>query len=62
MSPAKMEDKKGKFIEFLSPEKGYFRETYKSQRINPNFPTPKVTLGIIQFYRDGSSWAEPVLS
>ena len=42
------EVKQGKFVEFISPRKGYFRETYKSQNINPISPTPKFTLGIIQ--------------
>ena len=32
----------------ISSGKGYFRETYKSQNINPISPTPKLTLGIIQ--------------
>ena len=32
----------------ISPAKGYFRETYKSQNINPISLTPKVTVGIIQ--------------
>ena len=27
---------------------GYFRETYKSQNLNPISPTPKFTLGMIQ--------------
>ena len=48
VSPGKTEVKQGKFIEFISPAKGYFRETYKSQNINPISPTPKLTLGIIQ--------------
>ena len=48
MSPGKAEVKQGKFGEFISPVRGYFRETYKSQNINPNWPTPKFTLGIIQ--------------
>ena len=48
MSPVKTEVKQGKVVEFISPAKGYFRETYKSQNINPIFPTPKLTLGIIQ--------------
>ena len=43
--PGKTEVKQGKFV---SPAKGYFRETYKSQNINPISPTPKFTLGIIQ--------------
>ena len=44
MSPVKQ----GKFVEFIFPAKGYFSETYKSQKINPIIPTPYVTLGIIQ--------------
>ena len=48
VSPGKTEVKQGKFVEFISPAKGYFRETYKSQNINPISPTPKFTLGIIQ--------------
>ena len=47
MSPGKTEAKQGKFVEFLSPAKGYVKETYKSQNINPISPTPKFTLGII---------------
>ena len=38
----------GKFDKFISPVKGYLRETYKSQNINPPSPTPKFNLGIIQ--------------
>ena len=41
---AETEVKQGKFVEFISPAKGYFRKTYKSQNINPISPTPKVTL------------------
>ena len=48
MSPGKKEVKQGKFVEFISPTKGYFRETYKSQKINSISPTPKFTMGIIQ--------------
>ena len=48
MSPGNTDIKQGKFVEFISPAKGYFREMYKSQNINPIFPTPKFTLGIIQ--------------
>ena len=48
MSPGKTEVKQGKFVEFISPAKGYFRETYKSQNIKHIYPTPKFTLGIIQ--------------
>ena len=35
MSPGKTEVKQGKFVEFISPAKVFFRETYKSQKINP---------------------------
>ena len=45
MSPGKTEVKQGKFVEFISPAKGYFRETYKSQNINPISPAPLVDLG-----------------
>ena len=44
----KTEVKQGKFVECVSPAKGYFRETYKSQNITSISPTPKVTLGIIR--------------
>ena len=33
MSPGKTEVKQEKFVKFISPAKGYFRETYKSQNI-----------------------------
>ena len=46
-SPGKTEVKQGKFVKFISQAKGYLRETYKSQNINPISPTPKFTLGII---------------
>ena len=46
--PGKTEVKQGKFVEYLSPAKGYFRETNKSQNINPISPTPKFYFGIIQ--------------
>ena len=42
------EVKQNKFVEFISPAKGYFRETYKSQNIKHISPTPKFTLGIMQ--------------
>ena len=48
MSPGKTEVKQGKLVEFISLTKGYFREAYKSQNINPISPTPNFTLGIIQ--------------
>ena len=48
VSLAKTEEKQGKFVKFISRAKGYFRETSKSQTINPISPTPKVSLGIIQ--------------
>ena len=35
MSPGQTEIKQGKLAEFISRAKGYFRETYKSQNINP---------------------------
>ena len=46
--PSQTEVKQGKFVDFISWTKGYFRETYKSQNINPISPTPKFKLGIIQ--------------
>ena len=48
MWPGQTEFKQGKFVEFISLAKTYFRETYKSQNINSISPTPKFTLGIIQ--------------
>ena len=44
MSPGKTEVKQDKFVEFISPAKGYF----KSQNINPISLTPKFSLGIRQ--------------
>ena len=43
----KTEVKQGKFVNFISPAEGYFRETYKSQSINPISPTRMLTSGII---------------
>ena len=37
-----------KFVEYVFPVKGIFREINKSQSINPIPPTPKFTFGIIQ--------------
>ena len=48
VSPGRTEVKQGKFVEYIFPTKGYFRETNKSQNINPISPTPKFTFGIIQ--------------
>ena len=48
MSPGRTEVKQGKFVKYIFPGKGYFRETNKSQNINPISPTPKFTFGIIQ--------------
>ena len=48
VSPGRTEVKQGKFVKYIFPAKGYFRETYKSQNINPISPTPKFTFGIIQ--------------
>ena len=47
MSPSKAKVKQGKVVEFISPAKGYFRETYKSQIINDISLTPKFALGIL---------------
>ena len=44
----KTEVKQNKFVEYISPAKGYFRETYKSQNIKHISPTPNFTLDIIQ--------------
>ena len=43
---AKQKSKQGKFVEFISPAKGYFRETYKSQNINSTSPTSQFTFHI----------------
>ena len=48
VSPGRTEVKQGKFVEYIFLAKGYFRETNKSQNINPISPTPKFTFGIIQ--------------
>ena len=48
VSPGRTEVKQGKFVEYIFLAKGYFRETNKSQIINPISPTPKFTFGIIQ--------------
>ena len=48
VSPGRTEVKQGKFVLYIFPAKGYFRETNKSQNINPIFPTSKFTFGIIQ--------------
>ena len=55
VSPGKTEVKQNKFVEFISPGKGYFRETYKSQNIKHITPTPKFTLDIIQIKRKSLS-------
>ena len=39
VSPDRTEVKQGKFVEYNFPAKGYFRETNKSQNINPISPT-----------------------
>ena len=44
VSPGKTEVKQGKFVKLISPAKGYFRVTYKSQNINPISPTSKFNL------------------
>ena len=48
VSPGRTEVKQGKFVKYIFPTKGYFRETNKSQNINLISPTPKFTFGIIQ--------------
>ena len=48
VSPGRTEVKQGKFVKYIFRAKGYFRETNKSQNINPISPTPKFTFGIIQ--------------
>ena len=48
VSPGRKEVKQGKFVEYIFLAKGYFRETNKSQNINPISPTPKFTFCIIQ--------------
>ena len=48
VSPGRTEVKQGKFVEYIFPTKGYFRETNKSQNINTISLTPKFTFGIIQ--------------
>ena len=48
VSPGRKEVKQGIFVKYIFPAKGYFRETHKSQNINPISPTPKYTFGIIQ--------------
>ena len=46
--PGKTEVKPRKFVEYIFLAKGFFRETNKSQNINPISPTTKFTFGIIQ--------------
>ena len=48
VSPGRTEVKQENIVEYIFPAKGYFRETNKSQNINPISPTPKFTFGIIQ--------------
>ena len=48
MSPSKTEVKQGKFMNLYPWTAGYFRETCKSQNINPIYPTPKFNLVIIE--------------
>ena len=46
--PGRTEVKQGKFVKYIFPAKVFFRETNKSQNINPISLTPKFTFGIIQ--------------
>ena len=48
VSPGRTEVEQGKFVKYIFPVKGYFRETNKLQNINPISSTPKFTFGIIQ--------------
>ena len=45
---AEQKSNKNKLLNIFSGAKGSFRETNKSQNINPISPTPKFTFGIIQ--------------
>ena len=47
VSHGETEVKQGEFVKFISPAKGYFRETFKSQNMNPVSPTPEFNFGII---------------
>ena len=47
-SGCKMQNQQDKFVECISPTKGYFKERCKSQNINPIYLGPKSTLDIIQ--------------
>ena len=40
VSPGRTEVKQGNFVKYIFPAKGYFRETNKSQNINPIFTEP----------------------
>ena len=44
VSPGQTDVKQGKFVECISPAKGYYRETYKSQNLNPISQTLKFNL------------------
>ena len=45
---AEQKSNKENLSKYIFLAKGYFRETNKSQNINPISPTPKFTFGIIQ--------------
>ena len=45
MSPGQTEVKQGKFVEYISRAKGYFRETYKLQKHKSHFSNPVVNTG-----------------
>ena len=62
MLPGRTEVKQGKFVEYIFPAKGNFRETNKSQNINPISPTPKFTFGIIQIKVKSLSTSFQVIS
>ena len=46
VSLGKTEVKHGKFVEFIPPAKGYFRETHKSQSIHPISANPIIQIKV----------------
>ena len=62
MSPGKTEVKQGKFVEFISPANEYFRETFKSQNINPIFPNYKIVSDYDQEIPQSKTEDKPVTS
>ena len=60
--PGKPEVKQGKFVEFISPAKGYFREIYKSQNINPISPISEIVSEYDQEIPQSQTVDKPVAS